>query len=535
MSCFRGRSLDPDVTDAQAAERLDSWLKRCCRSHTICNAPSTWWPETLIDVGTLENEEPPRLIHCARDWASENKRFVLFSARNVKDRFQLVKSNVEEMWAGIKFDRLARIHQQAIWICRRLGYRFLFIHALCVVQDDDEMQRRTNTWLGRCFENADLVLASSNSIKNNLFSRQRDGETVSLKARIDGIEKKNMSQHETFDLQLRSPLQSASTAIIEDLALRGWRLQEAILSRRLAFFTKNHLIWSCCTESRNEGSSAVRPPWFDTITSLKDRLQHASTQQSSQSATGIAFDYWRSIVENASRGSLKMEQHRLVILEGMADSLEPFVDDHFPADYLKGIWSPDVWSGLLWVSAEPYRDRLRKFHPDHVPPSWSYAWNRAPISYRLAAGLRVQPDIPGRLELQLGSPDGVLTVFALATEIADDTSGIEHYEYFWDAVDDPKHVEESGSSKTYADCLESGLSHTTLAIVAPWTFRPSIADKKKSEDTRCFSKPEDARWIGLVLKRRPDGLEGFVRAGVFLGPFCTDELSDWERKELKLY
>jgi hypothetical protein len=49
-------------------------------------------------------------------------------------------------------------------------------------------------------------------------------------------------------------------SIEEPLQLRGWALQERLLSRRVLHFTEQELIWECLEEDKCE-CSGIRPGW----------------------------------------------------------------------------------------------------------------------------------------------------------------------------------------------------------------------------------------------------------------------------------
>jgi hypothetical protein len=314
----------------------------------------------------------------------------------------------------------------------------------------------------------------------------------------------------------------------DNVLSRAWRLQEAVLARRLVLFDENQLIWSCCETSRSEGSAANLKPWFDPVQTLKGRLYDSEHSRSSIHLD--TFKYWCKVAEMASKGKLTTERDRLPVVDSIMESIHPFLSPK--CEYRSGIWTDDIRAGLLWTTSQPYRtpniDRYFKGHP-----SFSWAANRAPISYSLSVGLRVERDVDiEELLHYIGSANSsaTLIVSAVTREVDEDCSGVQHYTFFWDAVSAPssEDVEPSEDAESsyeatelsYADAMTSGIRGSTLALVAPWTCRP-IPDIDLT------------RWAGLILKKRDGG--GYIRKGVFLGHLYKEKLAGWERKEIELY
>lgn len=628
---FHGRSVKQEATETHVVNQIRQWSDICC-GHAVCRLSHTdsfeedyedrceddtqsGFPTYLVDVGHGSEEVRPRIVGHEELTKTSDRRFVFLSAKWGSTQFFHAKtSTIEELKRGVSLDRLPASQQDAIRVCRRLGYRYLWVDALCVVMDDPEVHGFEEEMIPIYSKAADLVLVGTNTMTDSLIPIRKPGGTLSISA---SLRTELSAASETFTLQLRESLPDATKAIHDNVLDRAWRLREVVLPRRFVLFDPQQLIWSCCEMSKSEGSALALAPWFKPFRAIHLQLEHLLDRGQSERDEYLPvikaeiFSWWYSIVEMASKGALASGTRNLVppvsrathlglsprkgpqayslnerletvhsIAWTVLQLLNKLNANGWDTAYVAGLWLGDIRKGLLWISAQPYRT-MRSNRPGsnpygHDTSTWSWAHSRAPISYCLSKGLKIELAIEGGLEVgqAVYGPWIVLPVTALTRQLSELATDDQHFEYFWDAVDPPgsqvdarspdvpfqddsedeHRGNEDGSaadgrsntpdsrksaedprqshSETYADRMTSGLGACTLALVAPWTFRPSM-------------EPCDARWAGLIVKRRPDldriprPLAGrdagvFVRKGVFLGPLCHKDLSGWERKMMAL-
>ncbi|KAF2809043.1 uncharacterized protein BDZ99DRAFT_44043 [Mytilinidion resinicola] len=85
---------------------------------------------------------------------------------------------------------------------------------------------------------------------------------------------------------------------------RGWILQERILSRRIAYFSKTKLSWDCLTTSGEEESLGIA------VTPLRTQYFQSGIQS------------WRSLVEDYTACSISFDSDKLAAISGLAERLE---------------------------------------------------------------------------------------------------------------------------------------------------------------------------------------------------------------------
>jgi hypothetical protein len=75
----------------------------------------------------------------------------------------LTVARLTEYQHGIDISTLPALWGEAMAAVRKIGYRYLWIDALCVVQDDEEEKFREVLAMGSYVANADLVFAPTNT------------------------------------------------------------------------------------------------------------------------------------------------------------------------------------------------------------------------------------------------------------------------------------------------------------------------------------------------------------------------------------
>lgn len=95
----------------------------------------------------------------------------------------------------------------------------------------------------------------------------------------------------------------------EPLSLRGWALQERLLSRRVLIFRPEQISWDCCSCSIN---SAGPLNYFDGFRSdSPGRLREYTP--------GCRKLYWNTLLEHYSRKELSRPSDKLKALSGLAN------------------------------------------------------------------------------------------------------------------------------------------------------------------------------------------------------------------------
>jgi hypothetical protein len=175
-------NLDTQNTgQEQCFHAMRKWLNVCLSEHGLCKRAkeankSPHLPTRLIGV-----RDGLRLITTAAlNTPKGETRYATLSHKWRQDRsIQLLRSNLETLSARIEPESLPPVFGDAVHVVRRLGIDYIWIDALCIVQDDPNDWTREAALMGSVYEDAVLNIGASaaaqhdNSSLELFFTRDR--------------------------------------------------------------------------------------------------------------------------------------------------------------------------------------------------------------------------------------------------------------------------------------------------------------------------------------------------------------------------
>jgi hypothetical protein len=152
--------------------------------------------------------------------------------------------NLEQRKSSIPWAELPSTYQEAIVYCLQLEIYYLWIDALCIIQDNDLDWQEESAKMAKIYQNSYLTIAATAAASDTTgcFGHSID---ISVEHRVCGN-----SEHD-LNLSFRRKLDHwgvpvNSRAISSyPLLTRGWAFQERILSARTIHFCKNEIVWEC--------------------------------------------------------------------------------------------------------------------------------------------------------------------------------------------------------------------------------------------------------------------------------------------------
>lgn len=336
-----------------------NWIENCRAKHKDCY-PQTGadyrLPTRLLDLGI--SKDIVRLC-IGRDLPDHTSYMTLshcWGKSGLDGEFKmLTNSTLGSLINGISIQLLSRTFQEAISISRSLGSRYLWIDALCIIQEDTEDWARESTSMTTVYGFSQLNIAASAASKGSEGCFQtRDPaliRTVKVNIVVDTSKLRSM-------IALCSPNWRRLTSQIQSspLAQRAWAFQETYLAARTLYFTGTQIWWGCaqhmCCEMFPQG--LLRKGWRPTI--LKSRDEEYGR-----------VNHWYSIVDLFSKGCLTFESDKLVSLSGVARHYSQLYN-MIEEDYLAGLWRPYLVDEICWVPEGCYRSSRQ-----HSIPTWSWA------------------------------------------------------------------------------------------------------------------------------------------------------------------
>lgn len=369
---------------------LSSWLKCCITQHTLCasslSLPNI--PNRVIDVTSLyelflleskgRKADYVALSYC---WGTPRRpEMMLFGPGSKGKKGEPdPEPNLEAHKSRIVFSDMPKTLQDAVIITRGLGFKYLWIDSLCIVQGDDMEWRKENLTLGDVYSRAILVIAAScaDSMDAGFLNHPRTGNQGPTGA------EENMAQN--CEPACLRPL----TLKDEPLNRRAWALSEAALSNRIVHFTSNGMIWECNELRRHERGQfqLVDQNDADSFRMLRE------TDTAQECSITDLYSKWKTFVEHFTQRTINStpkerdkDHRRMLAIARVAKRFSEVCWQlfHREESYVAGLWEGDlrmsmVWSvekGLLEEASVEWRRPVT-----HMAPTWSWASIEGTVSF----------------------------------------------------------------------------------------------------------------------------------------------------------
>ncbi|KAH8892614.1 HET-domain-containing protein [Thozetella sp. PMI_491] len=374
-------SLRPGVLEARDDRCFDlirSWLD-ACSSHDNCVPPvAVSLPKRVIEI-PADDSQPPKL----RATHGELGQYVALShCWGSLGIVKLKDSLIPQFQEAIPVLSLPKNFVDAIYITRRLGFRYLWIDALCISQDNAAEWVEEAPKMSYYYGQAALMISATTP---------KDSDGGILHERHVPYSPAFGSGEKRYCLRQRL-LRWDWDINKSPLAGRGWPAQERILAPRVVHYTRRQLIWECAAGFQFEVSGiddkVVGAGQVDQRF-RKQTLQPLVTeglkglQQSIPSREIKSFEdneviakaptafiprlrAWHQCVDEYSGRMLTLPSDKLQAMSGLAAIMNY---DGEMGEYLAGIWSNKLAAGLSW--GRPWA--LLTSPPSYRAPSWSWA------------------------------------------------------------------------------------------------------------------------------------------------------------------
>lgn len=265
--------------------------------------------------------------------------------------FTTTRETMGRRESGFEIGEAPQTLQDAVTITRHLGLRYLWVDALCIIQEDMEDWARESARMTEIYSDAHVVIAADwgkDSTSGIFHKRARVNAMFDLPGGYNGLQAILLDDCDQYD-------DGHYTALNEQpLNCRGWTLQERVLARRILHYTSTQMYFECEHGITNEEG----PTGKDRFCSLKDDGGF------SRDETGVSKWVW--LLADYGRRELTRPTDRLPAISGLAKLFE---QRNRGPEYVAGLWSDDLIFDLSWKSS----DRTNKDpFPAYVGPSWSW-------------------------------------------------------------------------------------------------------------------------------------------------------------------
>lgn len=281
------------------------------------------------------------------------------------EAYKTTSTNLLQRQIGLDVQTLSPTFRDAIEICCRLQVHYIWIDALCIVQDSAEDWNTESVIMGDIYQNALFTISASHA-RDGLGGCFNDSCKPALDNDFTAITTSTSMGEETSILIRSKKTNYIPAQDLQEspLSKRGWVYQERFLSSRIIHFAATQVIWECRNTFRQERLHPVTTPTVPSQAKLSSSLN----------AEGAVFHWHQLVQDYSARGFTKYED-RLVALAGVAQICRPRINSR----YLAGLWSSHLAYGLAWSRTDGNLSS-----PASAPryPTWSWASQNHSVSWK---------------------------------------------------------------------------------------------------------------------------------------------------------
>jgi hypothetical protein len=384
-----GRPINP----ADDVEQPFRWFQECLDNHEACGKAAregldgnVTLPTRLVHVPIAESENP-RLVATS----GQTGRYLALSYRwGTATITKTLKDNLDTHSKSISASTLSKTFQDALTITRRLGFQYIWIDSLCIIQNFPQDWAREAMQMASIYTNAAMTISASvsDSADSGLFYPYTVDYSPKLTLRSIGG-----TAVADFFLTTRSVSSFEDDVKKGTLSNRGWCLQERLLSRRILHFGTSQLHWECL--SGVWSASSAKDLADNPSRTLNNRFLGASSlpfaipkeiptlfAELRQVYAHQPHGTWYHMLRDYTSRSLTNSSDKLPALAGLAAAFAEKTKDV----YLNGLWMHGLPEGLLWSSPGlGFNDLDSKSNlsapKGHRAPTWSWASLDGEIEY----------------------------------------------------------------------------------------------------------------------------------------------------------
>ncbi|KAH7073195.1 heterokaryon incompatibility protein-domain-containing protein [Paraphoma chrysanthemicola] len=368
--------------------QIKSWLQGCLSSHNTCRSwcssigsrrklPTRvlelvpWGVKLQCNVGNVADFNYVTLSHI---WGNDTSQ-----------QLRLVKSRFDEFIRSIPTDELPAIFREAIRITRTIGYKYLWIDSLCIIQDSE------SDWLN---EASNMAAVYNNAVCCIAFlfppSTGFDRTRADPRGKSPCIMRKATTYGFGLSVHPKSTLMSSAMWVQPEgwpWSSRAWTYQEYLLSPRTIFYGHENLMWECAEGFKDEllddSSLHFTRPESSFGKALLASLMPTMTVRQPNDLVPQAPPWlksWWALVKRYKSRSLSQLGDSTIAFSAVAEAFQAITGE----TYLAGAWKESLPFCLLWKRCADDRqgpfndeDERERFRVEarllsSLAPSWSW-------------------------------------------------------------------------------------------------------------------------------------------------------------------
>jgi Heterokaryon incompatibility protein (HET) len=316
-------------------------------------------PTRVLDVQSRRADGMVRLL----DTGAERARYATLSyCWGTTGNLKSTTTTVGLHRSGIKIDALPKTVRDAVAVTQHLGLQYLWVDALCIIQDDPQDWDREAQSMARVYANAYVnisALGAADTSQGCFMRRPPDRGAVPLEYHHD-----DGTCHQVFATIVTQTQMGSERRDLSGYptSTRAWTLQERILARRTLHFGTEQMFFECAWGFRSE-DGFVEPRYGRGATIPESLSQGEEFINGDMAGTHFyGFQGWTRLVTIYAARGLTKSSDKLPAFSGIAQRYEAMLKD----EYIVGLWKSRLIEDLHWSSESWF------IPPGYRAPSWSW-------------------------------------------------------------------------------------------------------------------------------------------------------------------
>lgn len=321
---------------------------------------SGFLPRRLLQLSIQADQISIRLVH-SRDIPSRQPYICLSHCWGTHPPLKLLKSNLANFLNSVSLSSLPRTFIDAVLVTLRLGYEYLWIDSLCVIQDSKVDFQEQIPEFGRIYSCCEFTIAALGAVDGTVgcFSSRNLLEYNSCLVSNTNGQKLHLSPGNTTWSAGPDEMHDSQAP---PLHRRAWVVQERTLSPRTVYFGSNMIFWECIEGRASEMYPDMEESW------AKNFLVHESKDLAGQewilmnpkdqmkcsfavllrTCADVGYRLWGrtwwNIVRIYTACQLTFDRDKWNAISGLATQVESTTGETL----VHGLWSTHLVQELLW-------------------------------------------------------------------------------------------------------------------------------------------------------------------------------------------
>lgn len=341
-----------------AEERIPTalrWLRQCKQEHPCCKAlhrdkQKVALLARILHVGCSQGAD--QITLCKPSKSNKGFKYLALSHCWGKEGVNITttKQNISLHQSGIRISFLSRTFRDAVTITRLLGYEYLWIDSLCIIQDDVEDWQKEAAKMSSIFQFADIVLSAASAMNatKGLGINSSFEPALALKITSTDI-RRNESQSEKWHMRNMYTNNLLVSIALSPIGARGWIFQELLLAQRVLYIYKGESVWQCHCLIETEYCGVSSTSNISLEPDIRGRTRACSApiyDFNTLSRGGKSMhEWWRLMDDFLSRDFTKAED-TIPALAGLIDLWQTSTGDTSAL----GLWQNDLPIHMCWFS-----------------------------------------------------------------------------------------------------------------------------------------------------------------------------------------